>query len=92
MTAAHSGTTWEPGDPLYDRAANHSGASYRHYLFNFRYDGEGEQCSCGDAAGWPEPRNGQNLGNRDELGEFIDDVRHDAARRSCGGERVPTFS
>jgi hypothetical protein len=90
MTATHPAPTWEPGDPLHDRAASHSGASYRHYLFNFRYDSDGEHCSCGDAASWPEPRNGQNLGNRDELGEFIDDVRQDDDRRARGG-RVPIF-
>jgi hypothetical protein len=78
MTATHREATWQPGDPLHDCAASHSGASLRQYLFDLRYDGDGEQCSCGDAASWPEPRTGQHLGDRDELGELIDEVRRGA--------------
>ena len=66
---------WQPGDPLYSDRASGAGASYRHYIFNFRYDGEGEQCSCGDAASWPEPRGGQSLGYTDEIEAWLKENR-----------------
>jgi hypothetical protein len=69
---------WEPGDPLHPRITN-GGAQYRAGLFNFRDDSEAEDhCHCPDAASWPNPR--QNLGDGDELGDFI--ARHHAWRRS----------
>lgn len=68
---------WQPGDPIHPPGAGGSGAQYRTYLFNFRYDDDSEQCHCSDAAHWPGPRD-HYLGDRDELGELITVTRHDA--------------
>lgn len=76
MTATtQTAADWQPGDPLWPG----SGSSYRQHLYNFRDDSESEECRCSDAASWPEPGS-RTLGNRDELGDFID--RWHAWRRS----------
>lgn len=61
--------TWQPGDPLYPRTTN-GGSQYRHGIYNFRDDADGEVCNCADAASWPEPRL-RPLPEGDELGDFI---------------------
>lgn len=64
-TAVDEASDWQPGDPLYARG------SYRDYLFNFRPEPENANCLCPDAAGWPEPRGGHDLGKRDVVEELI---------------------
>lgn len=67
MTALRaSSDDWEPGDPLFLRAA------YRDGLYGFRDDASSETCGCADAARWPVTYDHRALSpDGDELGDFI---------------------
>lgn len=60
---------WQPGDPLWSREQG----QHSRYFFNFRDDDVSEECSCSDAASWPEPRGFHRL-SPGRLGSILDDL------------------
>ncbi len=61
---------WTPGDPIHpwdSRPHRNVG------LYNFRRDTEAAECTCSDAARWPNPRGQYTLyDDVDEIGRFIE--------------------